>query len=70
MTSPSQSLSMRALTVIDMVAAANAVAPFSWSNGLKFDATSRLVVTTTNPVVSWNNGLPFDADGNLCVTLA
>lgn len=48
----------------------NAVPPFSWSNGLKFDSGSRVVVTTTNPVVSWNNGLPFDSEGALCVTLA
>lgn len=48
----------------------NAVPPYFWSNSLKFDSASRVVVTTANPVSSWSNGLPFDSEGNLCVSIA
>ena len=56
----------RALTV-DL---AVATLPFIAQNGLLFDATGRLIVTSTNPVATYQNGLPFDSAGALCVTTA
>ena len=57
-------LNSRVLTV-DL---AVATLPFIAQGGLLFDATGRLIVTTTNPVATFLNGLPFDSSGALCIT--
>lgn len=53
-----------------MVDTLAATPPLIFQNGLLFDSTGRLVVTSTNPIASFNVGLGFDAAGVLCVTLA
>ena len=57
-------LNSRVLTV-DL---AVATLPYTFQNGLLFDATGRLIVTSTNPVATFLNGLPFDSSGALCTT--
>ena len=57
-------LNSRVLTV-DLTVA---TLPFVAQNGLLFDATGRLIITSTNPVATFLNGLPFDSAGALCTT--
>ena len=52
-----------------MVDALSATPPLIFQGGLLFDATGRLVVTSTNPIASFNAGLAFDSTGALCVVL-
>lgn len=52
------------------VGAANAVLPFVWSCGIRYDGEGRIIVTTTGAIVNFLNGLPRDEAGNLCITEA
>ena len=52
-----------------MVDTLAATPPLIFQGGLLFDATGRLVVTSTNPIASFNAGLAFDSTGALCVVL-